>query len=255
MKNRRTDQELFAINKVADMRVKRMQIAGRWLAVVDGVYKNPNAVRRFALRQQYGPGGGIYPGQFARVPFPSNSLIALANEMIPSAHGQRLVSHPSYRGVTAFAIPTARGCDLSPLQQQPHADGFCDYVALLYLSRPQDCVGGTSFWRHRRSGLALAPADGDMQTINAVEQYGAGSPTQLFKAMMLEALAHPIDGYIMKSNRVWERLKIVNMQQNRLVLYNANLFHGIYPPRSHWTPDPEHPRLSQNLYLNWAGPS
>jgi hypothetical protein len=255
MKNGGTHQELFAINNPAEMRVQRMQIAGRWLIVVDGVYKDPDAVRRFALDQQYGPGGGVYPGRFARVPFATDSLLALAHELLPSPHGGRLVSHPDYRGLTAFAIPTVKGRDLSRVQQQPHADGFCDYAAVVYLSRPEDCVGGTSFWRHRRARLAYAPANGDPLTIKAIRRYGSGSPIQLLRAMMHEALAEPIRGYIMESNRIWVRLRVVAMRLNRLVLYDANLFHAIHPPRSNWVPDLEHPRLSQNLYVKLAEPT
>ena len=248
--------DLFALNDLAaTLHVNRMQIAGRWLAVVDGVYQNPDAVRRFALSQHYGSGGGIYPGRFARVPLSIDPLLELINVAIPSPQGRPLVSHPDYHGITAFAMLTASGRDLSPHQQQPHSDGFCEYAAILYLSQPDDCVGGTSFWRHRRADLEYAPTGSDPRTLDAIQRYGADSPLRLFKQMLNEALAEPIGGYITESNGTWEQIKIVEMRQNRLVVYDASLFHSICVPRSDWTPDPRRPRITQNQYLNWASTS
>lgn len=248
-----THPDLFALNALtAALHVDRVQIAGRWLAVVDGVYQDPDAVRRFALSQHYGPGGGIYPGRFALVPLSTDPLLELINMAIPSPHGRPLVSHPHYQGITAFAMLTASGRDLSPLQQLPHSDGFCKYAAVLYLSQPDDCVGGTAFWRHRRADLEYAPAVGDPRTFDAIQRYEADSPLRLFRQMMNEALAEPIGGYITESNGTWERIKIVEMRQNRLVVYDANLFHSIYVPRSDWAPDLRRPQITQNQYLNWA---
>jgi len=247
-----TPQDLFALNDPDRMTVDRRQIAGRWVAVVDGVYRDPDAVRQFALCQHYGPGGGIYPGRFAIVPLSPDALLDLANRTIPSARGSPLISISDYEGSIAFAVPIIRGSALSASQAIPHSDGFCDYAAVLYLSRPEDCIGGTSFWRHRRSGLEYAPAEGDPRTRDAMERHQVATPLQLSREMMREALADPPGGYMTESNGIWERLDIVEMRQNRLLIYDANLFHSMYLVRSDWTPDLDHPRLTQNLYLCWA---
>jgi hypothetical protein len=247
-----TQQDVFALNAPGSMTVQTKQIAWRRLAVVDGVYEDPDSVRRFALAQRYGPGGGLYPGRFARVALRREPIVELANRVLPSPDGRTLALNEAYEGIVAFAIPTCGGRDLSPLQQIPHADGFCDYAAVLYLSKPEDCVGGTSFWRHRRTGLEYAPLAGDARSAEQVRRYGAGTPIQLLDQMIDEALSEPIGGYITRSNENWELLDVVEMRPNRLVIYDANLFHSIYAPRTEWVPDLASPRLTQNLYVNWT---
>jgi hypothetical protein len=247
------DEYLFALHDFATMSVARKDIAGKLLVITDNVYKDPDAVRRFALSLSYVRVGGLYPGRFARVSLPSDPLLELARRIIPSPPSRPLVVHPDYQGLVAFAVPMTKGDDLSRSRAQPHSDSFCHYTAVLYLSRPEDCVGGTSFWRHKRTGLEYTPTCGDRRAIAMLEQYGIDTPLQLHRNMMDEARAEPMGGYIVESNRTWERVEVVEMQQNRLVLYDANLFHSIHAPTCDWVPDLSRPRLTQNLYLAWAG--
>lgn len=247
--------DVLSFNEPGEMSVRRSQIAGRRLAVVDDVYRDPDAVRRFALAQSFDAGGGIYPGRFARVPLPTGPMVELANRVLLATGVRSLAIHEDYEGVVAFAVLTAAGRDLTPFQQIPHADGFCDYAGVLYLSKPEDCTGGTSFWRHRRSGLEYSPVAGDPRSAEQIDRYGVGSPTKLLSRMIHETLAEVIGGYITRSNENWELVDVVEMRTNRLVIYDANLFHSIYAPRTEWVPDPCRPRLTQNLYVNWVSSS
>lgn len=104
------------------------------------------------------------------------------------------------------------------------------------------------------SGLEYAPLAGDPRSAEQVRRYGAGTPIQLLRQMIDETLAEPIGGYITRSNENWELLDVVEMRPNRLVIYDANLLHSIYAPRTDWAPEPARPRLTQNLYVNWAVP-
>ena len=247
--------DVFSFNEPGNMSVQARQIAGRKLAIVDNLYRDPDAVRRFALAQSFDADGGIYPGRFARVPLPTCPMVELANRVLRTDGGRWLAINVGYEGVVAFAIPTAAGRDLTPLQQIPHPDGFCDYAGVLYLSKPADCTGGTSFWRHQRSGLEYSPVDGDPRSAAQVDRYGVASPAKLLSRMIHETLTEVIGGYITRSNENWELIEVVEMRTNRLVIYDANLFHSIHAPRTDWVPDPDRPRLTQNLYLNWVSSS
>jgi hypothetical protein len=123
---------------------------------------------------------------------------------------------------------------------------------VLYLSRPEDCQGGTSFWRHRATGLEYAPEKGDPRLPDLLEAFAARDEWHLISKLMKDGLAGVGAGYITESNSRWERLDVVEMRCNRLVVYDARLFHCMHVCRPDWEPDPVRPRLTQNLYLNWA---
>jgi hypothetical protein len=244
-------QDLFATND--SPRVEARTIAGRRLFVVDDVYQYPDEVRRFALGLDFDLQAGMYPGRLASVPGDTAPLLALVNALIAGA-GRSLVIHPPYRGGLTFALLGQAGRDLRPLQRQPHFDSFCDFAAVLYLSRPEDCQGGTSFWRHRRSGLEYAPHKGDPHSAGLLASFAARDEWHLISKMMKDGLAEVGPGYITESNGRWEQVDVVEMRCNRLVMYDGRLFHSVHVPRPDWQPDLERPRLTQNLYLDWAAP-
>lgn len=88
-----------------------------------------------------------------------------------------------------------------------------------------------------------------------MQRYGVNTPGKLRGAMIHETLSEVIGGYITQSNQNWELIEIIEMRTNRLVIYDANLFHSIYAPSTDWVPDLRRPRVTQNLYLNWALPT
>jgi Family of unknown function (DUF6445) len=236
--------DMFAMNALPVLAIERRPIAGRLLAVVDNVYVDPAAIRQFALDLSFERADGDYPGHFARTPCAKCPLVDVVARVALAQPDRVLVMHKRYRGMNVFAMPTVAGRDLTALQGQPHSDTFCDCAGILYLSRPEDCVGGTAFWRHRRTGLFGTPS--------RTEAVDADARRRLLGELMAEAAAQPNCGYLVESNNTWERIELVEMRQNRLVLYDANLFHSIHMPTSDWQADPERPRLTQNLYLTWA---
>jgi hypothetical protein len=240
--------DLFALNDSA-LCVEHRAIAGRPVFVVDGVYRHPERVRDFALNLDFDLRAGMYPGRLASVAGGTDALLRLVNSLVAD-QGRSLVIHPDYRGRLTFALLGEFGRDLRPLQRQPHFDGFCDFAAVLYLSRPEDCQGGTSFWRHRRTGLEYAPTKGDPRSQALLDSFGARDEWNLISKMMKDGLAEVGPGYLTESNGRWERLDVVEMRCNRLVMYDGRLFHSVHVPSAEWQPDPTRPRLTQNLYLN-----
>jgi hypothetical protein len=245
------DTDLFALGDGAALRVERRPIAGRTVVVADGVYRDPDRVRRFALGLDYALEAGMYPGRLASVAGATAPLLRLVADLIPDRGGRSLVIHPHYAGRLTFAVLTQPGRALRPLQRQPHFDSFCDFAAVLYLSRPEDCQGGTSFWRHRGTGLEYAPHRGDPRSQALLAPFAARDEWHLISKMMKDGLAGVGPGHITESNDRWERVDVVEMKCNRLVMYDARLFHCLHVPCAGWEPDPDRPRLTQNLYLNW----
>jgi hypothetical protein len=86
-----------------------------------------------------------------------------------------------------------------------HSDDICaKYASVLYLNLPEQCAGGTAFWKHKTRDLdRLPPKDSD----------------GLYAAMNQE----------WKDLHHWEQIGLVPMKFNRFITYPTCLFHSRYP--------------------------
>lgn len=82
-----------------------------------------------------------------------------------------------------------------------HSDEICaEYAGILYLNPPEQCKGGTAFWKHSRTGLDEMPAD-DKEKIHA-------DWNDQFK---------------------WSQSGYVDMKFNRFITYPTRKFHSRWP--------------------------
>jgi len=174
--------------------------------VVDDFLEEPEAFRDAALKLTYPPQEGQFPGR--------NSLerinLSGLTEEVCRLTGERLQplspphSHCKCRITLAADVGKAR----------VHIDpGY--WSGILYLSRPEDCSGGTEFFRHVPTGTDRAP-------VSAEELRALGYDS--FDAMRM--------GLVEKDSlddSKWERTMEVPMRFNRLVLLRPWLWHTAGP--------------------------
>ncbi|HJT11980.1 MAG TPA: DUF6445 family protein, partial [Dongiaceae bacterium] len=93
-----------------------------------------------------------------------------------------------------------------------HVDVGVDWSGVLYLNRPEQCCGGTHFFRHRATGTDHAPmAATDLARCNAE------TPREALDRIL---------GQDSNDERQWEPLLTVPMRFNRLVLFRPLLWHS-----------------------------
>src|SRR6185312_11812343 len=94
-----------------------------------------------------------------------------------------------------------------------HSDDICaQFASVLYLNPPEQCKGGTAFWRHKEINIDRLPSKDQLLSanINADEFYS--NMDQEWK--VLES---------------WEQTNFVPMKWNRFITYPTCLFHSRYP--------------------------
>ncbi len=100
-------------------------------------------------------------------------------------------------------------------------DCFRQYAAVLYLNLPEQCKGGTIFWRHRGTGWSRRQPD-DM-----VRQHGFAN----FKSFQQRFLPHNLHAsqfnQLASRRQDWEAILQVPMRHNRMVIYRGDFFHSI----------------------------
>ncbi len=177
------------------------------IIVVDDFYKNPNEVRNFALNAKYPKQDAdddyTYPGRNTLNGFYSKEIHQrfediLQEELIPS--------QPNGYFRISLKNDTHR--------QDIHVDPGWKWGAVLYMSKPEDCVpeGGTSFWRHNNLNWEGCPRTDDEAKVYGYPSYKEAWWTTVYG-----------DGL---NRSKWTRYFLCPMKFNRLVIFKTHLWHS-----------------------------
>jgi hypothetical protein len=171
--------------------------------VVDDFLDEPRLLRDAALRLSYPEAKGPYPGRNSveRIDLDglNKEVSRLVGEpLLPMVQGQ---AHGKCRIALASDVGTAK----------VHVDGS-HWSGILYLSRPEDCRGGTDFFRHIPSNSERAPYNDK----EAAARFGAPSAKQ----WVADVLARDST-----DDSKWEMTMRIPMRFNRLLLLRPWLWH------------------------------
>lgn len=174
------------------------------LIVVDDFYPRPHEVRRAALRCAYPDvvGERTFPGRNSA----EKLLLPGFDDVISKLVGERVAGSPHPHAAHGkFRITLAD----EPSRYLVHVDpSVLSHVGVIYLNPPEQCRGGTSFFRHKGLGSDRTPL-GEAE----LRAYGPRSIAELLRQ----------DG---NDAAKWEHLMTVPMRFNRLVLYRPWLWHS-----------------------------
>lgn len=201
------------------------------LIVVDDFYDDPEEVRAEALSLEY-PITGRFPGRNS-----ANHRVRESLERVSRVLRKRIVCNVQNRDLTFFRL--TRGSD----------QGSCDihvdhagWAGVCYLNPPEQCHGGTSFFRHRTTGLTRWPTPG--QAARLMEE-GVVPPSA-------DPRVDPLAHYFVQEGKVrenWEEVCAVPMAYNRCIFYDAKQFHTI-TSWSGFGDTPETSRLTRLFFFN-----
>jgi hypothetical protein len=94
-----------------------------------------------------------------------------------------------------------------------HTDeAYSKYAYILYLTKPEDCRGGTAFWRHKKYGWLGFPTDQEILR--------TGKSRKRICDMLREDM-----------NRLdaWEQIHVEEMRFNKLICYPCAQWHSRWP--------------------------
>lgn len=167
--------------------------------ILDDFLPKPEAYRQYALSRRFysirGPDGERYPNVHV---FPSDEF----EDLMSARLGRKVtMDHNLFR--------------LNPSgdNHRIHADtAHSPYAYVLYLNPPEQCRGGTAFWRNRKYGWT------DFPTYEEIKRMGK-SPQRICD----EVLACHDD--LTK----WDQVHLVDMKFNRMICYPTRHFHSRWP--------------------------
>jgi hypothetical protein len=173
------------------------------LIIVDDFLDDPHVLRNAALRLTYPEAKGTYPGRNSVERIDLEGLNTEVSRLV----GEPLV--PLLQGQAHGKCRIALGSDTGTAKV--HVDGS-HWSGILYLSRPEDCRGGTEFFRHIPTNTERAPYNDK----EATEKFGAPSAKQ----WSADLLARDTN-----DDSKWEMTLRVPMRFNRLILLRPWLWH------------------------------
>ena len=174
--------------------------------VIDDFLRNAEEVRRQALGLRYAV-GGRYPGL--------NSLEKLRIEGLDEVVSM-LVREPVRAPWTNdFSHGSCRIALASDEQQARIHIDQSHWSGILYLSRSEDCCGGTEFFRHKRTNTDRVPMDEGSLNSAGYSSY--------------EELQNDILDKDALDRTKWEHTMTVPMRFNRLVLLQPHYWHTAGP--------------------------
>jgi hypothetical protein len=202
--------------------------------VVEDVWPDPQALLDEAARRtDYTPRSLYYPGVRSNAaPEYARSIVASLKDVITSTFQltDELVITDS-----TFSITATPADKLVPFQRVPHFDSVDqNRIALLHYLCDQ---GGTSFYRHRSSGVEIVTADVQEEYISRVNA---------------EVKEHgmPPAQYVEGTTSLFERTAKYDAVFNRALIYRGSMLHSVNVPPG-FVPDlnPRTARLTLNTFL------
>ena len=172
------------------------------LIIVDDFLDNAHALREAALRLTYPPQEGMFPGRNSVERINIDGLARQASQLVgeplegmppPQAHGKSRITLAQDQGKAKVHVDAAH------------------WSGILYLSKPEDCRGGTEFFRHLPTNTDHAPYD---------DREAAALGYASAKAMTTKVLESDST-----DDTKWEMTMRVPMRFNRLILLRPWLWH------------------------------
>lgn len=163
--------------------------------IVDNFYTNVDEVRDFALSQEFSVTGN-YPGNRTKS-FADDDIKEHINSLIRPLAGEiNYWTDDEYNGAYQYTTQYERSWI--------HADSNTSWAALVYLTPNAPLSGGTGLFRHKETGLEMAPTLSDGTT-----------DTKLLDKIYNDS----------QDMTKWEMTDRIANKYNRLVLYRGDLFH------------------------------
>jgi hypothetical protein len=172
------------------------------LVIVDDFLDNAEALREAGLGLTYPDQQGNFPGRNSVERINIDGLEQQVSKLL----GEPLVPMPPTESHAKFRLTLAADKGTAKV----HIDR-AHWSGILYLSRPEDCQGGTQFFRHKRTNTDRAPVND-----RELADLGYSSQEEMYRDIIKKDT---------NNDDAWEPTMQVPMRFNRLVLLRPWLWH------------------------------
>lgn len=228
--------ELFEVRKDLKLELAPIQNAIPTV-IVDNFLAHPNEARDVigsapAPNWKHEPGGKNFVDYYdCRLRFPiryPNAMVAAAQQIIRKVYQVDTRPTDASVDVNWFMQIHERRAEFAV----PHSDKTSanrSFTCVLYLNRPEECSGGTAFFRFKKSGSLVL----DEPYARTIHENPRLAETGL-------------DYWPSNAEETWELVGTVEMAQGRLLIFPSEYFHAAHHPQNSFY---EFPRLTLAFWM------
>ncbi len=171
------------------------------MIIIDDFMDDPHSLRNAALGLTYPEGSGPFPGRNSAMRIDVTGMDQQVSRLV----GEPVRGQPAPQAHAKCRISLAKDKGMAKVHVDPS-----HWSGILYLSRPEDCRGGTEFFRHLPTGTERTA-----YTNKEAENYGYASVKDMVGSIGEDSL----------DDSKWEMTMRVPMRFNRLILLRPWLWH------------------------------
>lgn len=171
--------------------------------IIDDFFRNPMAVRNKALELTYPPRPekALYPGRNADATMQFEGIEQMVGGIV---HEPLEVAAGTSHGSPRIALAGDAG------MVSVHVD-LCHWSCIVYLTLDKHCQGGTHFYRHKATGLDMAPVFPGM-----AEAAGFRDSKTALDEILEQSQNRKED---------WDEIMTIPMRFNRMVIFRGYMWH------------------------------
>ncbi|MDN4501735.1 DUF6445 family protein [Alteromonadaceae bacterium BrNp21-10] len=209
------------------------------LLVIDNFVQDAEQMIEHASQLHFVANGSLYPG--VRAPAGANFEHLLLNVL--QQRKKHFFADEKLKlklSLCQYSLVTTPPNQLTLLQRIPHFDTVEKnaLAAVFYLFKGD--LGGTSFYRHRKTGFEYIDETRKIPYYTSLEQENGGG-----------RIPTPEDGYINGDSSLYTRIGEQKGVFNRLIVYHSNALHsGSIPTDFSFDPDPQNGRLTISSFID-----
>lgn len=203
-------------------------MAHRSIVVIDDFYDDPEAIRRLALEDSFvRRGQPTYPGGQRQVDRDwTPEWKRLRAEIDEDVDAPCPKPRPFPQGLFRLALAKDQATRIDGVHQDAQR-----WSCVIYMSLPEHCQGGVSFFRHKETGLYSSTRELETKLFSHLVGLPEDEADRAVKAYLADL-------------KNWEEVQRIAMRYNRAVLLMAQCFHmseGIFGT------EPANGRLTQHF--------
>lgn len=208
------DAALFALNERAEAKLTRIGQRAIAVARIDDVLCHAESVADLGFAQSYsGDRTNLYPGLRAAMPESFSSALRSWLPPILQRNGMLEDGQVIQRDSSYFSVVTTPCRDLLPIQRIPHYDSTDPKLLAIVIYLCDTPFGGTSFYRHRRTGYEeITEANRENYQIALDHDMRLHGP--------------PPREYMNGSNRLFETIFSNELRFNSAIVYPGRVLHA-----------------------------
>lgn len=205
--------------------------------VIDNFLQDPESLVEHASQQAFELSSPFYPGPRTIAPKKFQLLLmSTLQQHAPQIFA--LTGTKLHLALCHYSLVTTPPDQLKLLQRIPHFDSIeTNALASVFYLFKQD-FGGTSFYRHNKTGFEYIDADRQIPYYQSLENENGTNNI-------------PQQGYINGNTALFERIGEQEGIFNRLIVYRRNALHsGSIPTDFNFSPNPKEGRLTISSFID-----